>query len=542
MKDVFLLTKVLLKGSKSQSEGRKNSIKKFILIFVALAYLMGVVGYVCYEIISALVIFKLEFMFIKLALIGMFTFYIMQTIVAGLNVLFFSKDIETLLPLPIKPNKIVMAKMNTLLISEYFTGLMILAPALVMYGYVLSLGINYYIFALLAFLLLPIAPVIFMSLLVTLIMKITNIFRNKNLVQYLSILLTFILIFAIEAMTATMSEEVTNQEIANVVTSVEQMANEYSVLYMPVQPIYEMVINYNNLDGIINFGISVILSIIVYIIGSNIIAKVYLKVVTSLAVTSKKKSSNIKINDYKIKSAKSSFFKRDMSLLLRNPNFFLNCLLTPIIMVVLMGGSVIVSFKDIPSGELEFIRGYINEGYPFAIMLAIICLAFAFNFISVTAYSRDGSSAIALKYMPIKFADQITYKTLAGTWVNFVLMIFILIAIKILINTLSYSNMMMLMLLGTIINVVNNYIGVIIDLKNPKINWITEQTVVKQNFNTLLLMGVVSIQLVGIVFLGYELQNLDNFIIIIALIYAILLKLIKSYIKRNEVKLYEKIN
>ena len=542
MKDVFLLTKVLLKGSKSQSEGKKNNIKKFILIFVALAYLMGVVGYVCYEIISALVIFKLEFMFIKLALIGMFTFYIMQTIVAGLNVLFFSKDIETLLPLPIKPNKIVMAKMNTLLISEYFTGLMMLAPALVIYGYVLNLGISYYIFALLAFLLLPIVPVIIMSLLVTLIMKITNIFRNKNLVQYLSILLTFILIFAIEAMTATMSEDVTHQEIANVVTSVDQMASEYSVLYMPVQPIYEMVINYNNLNGIINLGISAVVSLIVYLIGANIIAKVYLKVVTSLAATSKKKNSNIKINDYKVKSAKSSFFKRDMSLLLRNPNFFLNCLLTPIIMVVLMGGSVIVSFKDIPAAELEFIKGYINEGYPFAIMLAIICLTYAFNFISVTAYSRDGSSAKALKYMPIKFADQIEYKTLAGTGVNFVLMILSVVAIKILINTLSYSNMIMLILLGTIINVVNNYIGVIIDLKNPKINWITEQTVVKQNFNTLLLMGFITIQLVGIVFLGYQLQNLDNFIIIIALIYAILFKLIKSYINRNEVKLYEKIN
>ena len=79
---------------------------------------MGVVGYGSREIVSALVIFKMEFYFIKLALIGMFSFYIMQTIVAGLNVLFFSKDIETLLPLPIKPYKIVMAKMNTLIIID----------------------------------------------------------------------------------------------------------------------------------------------------------------------------------------------------------------------------------------------------------------------------------------------------------------------------------------------------------------------------------------------------------------------------------------
>ena len=118
-------------------------------------------------------------------------------------------------------------------------------------------------------------------------------------------------------------------------------------------------------------------------------------------------------------------------------------------------------------------------------------------------------------------------------------MCIILVAIKIVVNTLSYSNIIMLVLLGTIINVVNNYIGVLIDLKNPKLNWISEQTVVKQNFNTMILMGILSLQLIGIVYLGYKLQNLDNFIIIIALIYAILFKLIKSYINRNEVKLYD---
>lgn len=542
MRDVLLLTKVLLKGSKAQTESKSNKIKKYLLIFVALAYLMGVVGYGSHEIVSALVIFKMEFYFIKLALIGMFSFYIMQTIVAGLNVLFFSKDIETLLPLPIKPYKIVMAKMNTLIISEYLIGTIVLAPALLVYGYILKLGVTYYIFAVLAFLLLPIVPVIIISLLVSLIMKITNIFRNKNLVQYLSILLTLVLVFAIEAMTATMGENVTGEEIANLTTSLDKVATEYSILYMPVKPLYEMVINHNNIDGIKNLGIALIASMAVYLIGANIISKIYLKVVTSLVSSSKKKKGSVKTSEYKVKSIKSAFLKKDMSLLLRNPNFFLQCLLTPFLMVILLGASTIISVKDIPQAELEFIRGYINEGYPFAILLAIIGLSYAFNFISATAYSRDGASARALKYIPVDFEDQIAYKTLAGTTVNFILMCIILVAIKIVVNTLSYSNIIMLVLLGTIINVVNNYIGVLIDLKNPKLNWISEQTVVKQNFNTMILMGILSLQLIGIVYLGYKLQNLDNFIIIVALIYAFCFRLIKSYIKKNKLKLYEKIN
>ena len=58
-------------------------------------------GYTSYEAIKDLMIFKIEYIYLKLAIMGMFTFYTMQTIIAGLNVLFFSKDVETLLPLPI---------------------------------------------------------------------------------------------------------------------------------------------------------------------------------------------------------------------------------------------------------------------------------------------------------------------------------------------------------------------------------------------------------------------------------------------------------
>ena len=103
-----------------------------------------------------------------------------------------------------------MAKMNTLIISEYLTGLMILAPALVVYGYTLKLGISYYILAICAFLLLPIIPVIIMSFIVSAIMKMTNIIRNKNIVQYLSILLTLILVFAIEMLSGSTNENVSS--------------------------------------------------------------------------------------------------------------------------------------------------------------------------------------------------------------------------------------------------------------------------------------------------------------------------------------------
>ena len=43
-------------------------------------------------------------------------------------------------------------------------------------------------------------------------------------------------------------------------------------------------------------------------------------------------------------------------------------------------------------------------------------------------------------------------------------------------------------------------------------------------------------------YINLSFSNLDNFIIIVALIYAFSFRLIKSYIKKNKLKLYEKIN
>ena len=211
------------------------------------------------------------------------------------------------------------------------------------------------------------------------------------------------------------------------------MFNEYSVLYIPVKPIYEMIINHNNINGIYNLGMITVVSCVIYLIGSNIISNIYLKVVTSLNKTSKKKKSGA--IEYKKDTVRKTFLKRDFKIIYRNPNFLLQCLIMPFLMTSVIASSVAMSIKDIPLQDIEFIKGYINEGYPLAIMIGIIGVLYTFNFISITAYSRDGQNAKVLKYLPVSFDKQIKYKTLLGFYINLVLMIIVLIGIKILEGT-----------------------------------------------------------------------------------------------------------
>lgn len=146
MKDILLLTKILLKSSFNKNSSKKGfSLGKILLYIFVYGYIMGIAAYVAYMSISQLMMFNQEMLFIRLVFSGIIVFGIIQTLFTSLNLLFFSKDIENLLPLPISPLKIIMAKFNCLIIAQYFVAIALLLPVLIVYGILLKCEIVYYL-------------------------------------------------------------------------------------------------------------------------------------------------------------------------------------------------------------------------------------------------------------------------------------------------------------------------------------------------------------------------------------------------------------
>ena len=116
MKDIFLLTKVLFKNSLGKNINEKNNNKAkvgtVILIFAVSAYLIGVLGVFSYQIIDTLIKLRQEEVFISFSLLIICGFTLFRTIFTAINILYFSKDVEFLLPMPIAPIKIVFANVN----------------------------------------------------------------------------------------------------------------------------------------------------------------------------------------------------------------------------------------------------------------------------------------------------------------------------------------------------------------------------------------------------------------------------------------------
>ena len=123
---VLSLSKVILKNSfqnmetakDSKSENKKSKGMIILYIFTFL-YLGGIIGIFSNELIKGLIEINQEKMFLGLILLAIATFVLIQSIFSAINILYYSKDNEYILPLPIKPSQIIQAKTNVLLVTEY---------------------------------------------------------------------------------------------------------------------------------------------------------------------------------------------------------------------------------------------------------------------------------------------------------------------------------------------------------------------------------------------------------------------------------------
>lgn len=548
MKEVILLTCILLKGSQSNTKKTNTKpISKFFtfLIFLFIyIYLSGIFGYISYQAINSLILINKQEIFLNICFVGLLGYTIFQAVFTSLNVLFFSKDLEALLPLPIKPYKIIMAKFNCLVISQYVVYSVTALPILFVYGYLLNMGIVYYIYSFLILLLFPVIPVVIISLLLTIIMKFTNIIKNKETVQYITVLLSIIFIFFVQFLSvSTKGNEITNEELAEKLLDVNTNMEEYFEFLPNAEAVVKTLNNYDSVYGVKNFSIFVAESATTYLIISIITSKFYIRTVNSIMNNGTKTKKKIVIgNAYRKNRIGKTYLLKEIRNLIRNPIFFMQCVVPPFLFPLIFLVPSVLALKK--QGEefvllIEYLGRYMNSPVGLITVIEILYLFYIFNFATITSISRDGSDAKVMKYLPIDFYKQLTYKSIIGIVFNIIPLIYILIFLKI---GLNVENLMIIYIaiLGILINIFNNFLVIIVDLKNPKTDWMTEYAVVKQNLNMFYQMLIIVCQM-GILFLFLIIENLNICFITLSIVFGVLIILVKKYTNINKQKLFEKI-
>ena len=550
MNKILKLTKVFLKTSFSryQETSKKQTLSgkilKIVGIIILCIYLMAIFGFISFGMIDALNQVGQPALFLGLALLSVAILLIIQTLITSINLFYFAKDIEYILPFPLKPYEIVIAKFNTLIITEYVTVFIFMLAPFVIYGVLTGATILYYLYALLVLLIFPILPAIIACIIVMIAMCFSRLTKNKDKFQVIATIILILAVIFIQ-MNLTGQNETTNEQMIQMITQVNGLVEQIDDYFITLGDSINAITNYNNINGLLSLLKLIGITLIAYIVFIFLAQKLYLKGAVGAEYSGKKKKVKNKSGlNYKRQKIGFSYVKKELIILFKNPIFFTQCILPSALIPIIIIISVIASMggteqlNQLGTKDIE-----ISNTVGMLIITGINVFLYVMNFISVTAISRDGENAVFMKYIPLSLSKQCTYKIVPAVIMN-MLTIAIIITIAIVLFKVTILFAIISAIISILFSILYSYLMIIVDLKRPKLKWDTEYAVVKQNFNMIFEFALSIAIIILLIPIGFIMAKISY--IITAILFAIILVagiyLIRKYIDKNQLKLFEKIN
>ncbi|NLM26417.1 MAG: hypothetical protein GX208_09950 [Firmicutes bacterium] len=520
---ILILTRVLLKSSPGLGIKSKNKLITLLLY--------AVVGFAIFSIFLSIFALALQ-------MYNQFSVIDQQGVILGLGLaassaiilvfgityimssFYFSTDLESFLPLPIRPREIIAAKFLVIVLFEYLITAFIMVPFFAVYGLKSSAGLLYYLYSLFIFSLVPVVPLVIAAVIAMLVMRFTNLSKHKDLFRTISgIIGVFIALglnFALQKFQTSLSPEELEQLL---LTGNNSLAFLTSRVFPTVQWAIEALLNYNSITGLINLLVFAAISGLLFILLLYFGELVYIKGVMGFSETSaKRKVSQLELEaKVKERSALISYTIVELKLLLRTPVYFLNCVLMNFLWPVFLVFPFLLSGAEGRQG-VEMFRSILLEpdyaGIILVVGLGIISFIAGANGITATSISREGQDLYLKKYIPVSYQTQITAKVLSSMVLSGLGALGFLAIMVILLQVPLYLAISLLVL-GWMPLLVSALGGILLDLFNPKLDWDTEQKAVKQNLNvvfSMLVTAVFAVIPVGAVFL-LELNFIQSLIL-----------------------------
>lgn len=538
---------------------KKVNVKSiFVWLIIILSFALG---YLSYKIIGYLNDIGQPVLFLKIYFPIIATIFMFQAILICSNVFYFSKDLEYILPLPIKPIELLIAKFNNVISIIYGTELIFLGIPLIMYGMLASTSILYYLGMILVLILFPILPVIIINLIMLFVMQLTKFIKNKDIFQIMLVLIiTLLLTFAegyliknifnsnIIEMQITENNEIENAKINTEILNAK--LNKINNYFIFINPCIEILTELKIINIFIQLLKLILINIILFLIFIYLGKKLYLNnLLKNIAYINKKKINNKKIkNKYKKNKIKKSYIKNEFKKIIKNPTFFIQYIFQNIFIIIIL---LLILNAFMPIIIDSFTSDVITEIgidnfklQAICIVLGLIQILFTINNLSITAISREGKSAIFMKYIPVSLYKQFIYKNIPQILINIFMICGILGVIFINVKNISIIYFIITFFIAMILNIINSYLMLIVNLRKPNLDWITETSVLKDNGNKLYQYVVTIIIILLIMYLVkiFNDVNIKISLLIITLIFIIILFIIKKYVKNNINKLFNKIN
>jgi len=404
-------------------------------------------------------------------------FYVMGTF-------YFSTDMDSFVPLPLKPYEVIGGKFAVIMVNEYLTSTPILLPPIITYGIGTSQGLLYWIKSLLLILTVPVLPLTAAALLIMLLMRFVNLRKYKDALAIIGGITVLILSVGFSMYMQKIPENA--EELQNFFIGQTGFANLLGRRFPPLQWAVGSLTE-GGLAGIGYLLLFLCTCAILFMLLMMLANIVFYKALLAGQEVSRRKkvlTDQQKQNRYgKVSGQVSAMMKREWKLLVRTPIYVMNGLVGTII-----GPFILVIMLVVQGSEPEFAALFTeiaNQEYaPYVLLggLGLMLFTSGMNLVASTALSREGQTLWITKMIPVTAKQQVNAKLLIGLAVS---------AIGVLATALVmliYFKLPVLWVLGAsaagiIGSVPMVVLSFLLDVFHPKLIWNSEQEAMKQNMN-----------------------------------------------------------
>ena len=548
MTNYLSLAKVFMRSLSMTKPSTKKQmiVTKLLLVLVSLLIILPFVvvsGLFIYTVTNSLVEYNyetigLEFMCILLCV---FTFIFSFNVI--LNELYFTGDIENLLPLPLKPREIVGAKIASIFCAESLVQLLVIFFSVIGFFFALGLSFKNFLLGILGMITLPMIPIIYCSIISLLIMSFTRFIKNKETIRKVGL----VFVLAVLMLFVYFLGALQNFDLELYIEGFVNGDQTFLHVMRGILPHINLFIDILVTGSIRSLLLYILVNIGFIVVLLGLADVCYFKGVVGLSskdTASKKSSSNI-LNNIKVENPTNSYFKKEIFTLFRTSSYFLNCILINFIWPIFVYVICKLKFPDLTLSKLKNLVTSTDNNTLIIIFMFVIGVSIllpALNSIASSSFSREGKNFYFMKYIPMDYSSQVYVKLLVSFIIAFIgvnvfsLIFYLVIGLKV-------STAFIFLIISFLAILFICSLGIIIDSINPKLVWDDELNALRENSNNFIVMGIsifMFIVLAGLCYLLYKSFGLalafTSILLILILLNAIVYDLNRRFTVKNIVE------
>ena len=461
-------------------EKKGRTIGMIIGLLVAFGYLGGFLIFLEIGILDYLMKMGMPDLLLSMAI----TMSMLGTLVISfffiMSSLYFGRDASYIASLPVKSRTVLAAKLTQVWISEVGYSLVFILPAAILYGIRVGADPLLYLRALLAALGAPILPIVLVSFVSTLLIRLSSLWKHRDMIATVS---GIVFIGAYMFLAFNMGSISGGGDMEGFVTSFlgSNMAR-VDALTQAFPPAAW------GAKGVLGEWGQLLLFLAVNAAAAAIAVWVIgfwyrnLSMLQGETPATARKKGGVRSGSFNGGSAFKALCLREIKQILRVPAYATNSLPTALMPAFMVGMMYFAFSRAGAEGEsLDMMLDTINADLILPILTAVMAYMSGMNPALSTSVSREGKGHDFLTALPVSARTMVLSKLTVGYVMSLAGVALASAALVILLPKFAlYAGLAFV--LCALYTYMTSCLALMRDVKHPKLDWVTEQEAMKQNF------------------------------------------------------------